>query len=156
MAVHFADLHDTPGRMKAKGVIRRQVQWAESRTFFYWRLKRRLLEFDLVNSCGNQSNVGERKHAIARLKQWYLSQGGDDVAWEDDRLMVDWFEDHETETKAYIAEALGRACVEEIGAKLSALVRTTSGKGAHSGDILKQALQLLPESERAQILSAFK
>ena len=26
VAVHFADLHDTPGRMRAKGVIRRQVR----------------------------------------------------------------------------------------------------------------------------------
>ena len=26
VAVHFADLHDTPGRMRAKGVIRRQVE----------------------------------------------------------------------------------------------------------------------------------
>ena len=25
VAVHFADLHDTPGRMKAKGVIKKQV-----------------------------------------------------------------------------------------------------------------------------------
>lgn len=155
--MHFADLHDTPGRMKAKGVIRRQVQWAESRTFFYWRLRRRLLEFDLVNSCGSQANVGERKAAILRLRQWYLGeQGGDEVSWEDDRAMVDWFAAHEKETQAYVAQALGRACVEEIGAKLSALVRATSGKGAHSGDILKQALEMLPESERAQILSAFK
>lgn len=143
--------------MKAKGVIRRQVQWAESRTFFYWRLKRRLLEFDLVNSCGSQANVGERKQAILRLKQWYLDeQGGNETAWEDDRAMVDWFLDHDAEVREYVTAALGRACVEEIGAKLSALVRATSGKGTHSGDILKQALQLLPEAERAQILSAFK
>ena len=65
MAVHFADLHDTPGRMEAKGVIRRQVQWKESRAYFYWRLRRRLWEFQCYNKYTNsysndmnkQSNV---------------------------------------------------------------------------------------------------
>lgn len=50
VAVHFADLHDTPGRMKAKGVIRKQVEWKYSRHYFYYRLKRRLLDFQAVNT----------------------------------------------------------------------------------------------------------
>lgn len=45
--MQFADLHDTPGRMEARGAIRKAVPWAESRSFFYWRLRRRLAEFDL-------------------------------------------------------------------------------------------------------------
>lgn len=40
----FADLHDRPERMLAKGVIRAVVPWAESRTRFYHRLRRRLAE----------------------------------------------------------------------------------------------------------------
>jgi hypothetical protein len=36
VALEFADLHDRPGRMKAKGVIRDVVDWADSRTYFYW------------------------------------------------------------------------------------------------------------------------
>ena len=32
------------------GVIRQQVTWAESRTFFFWRLRRKLLEFEIANS----------------------------------------------------------------------------------------------------------
>ncbi|CAM9912667.1 unnamed protein product [Discosporangium mesarthrocarpum] len=47
VAIQFADLHDTPGRMVSRGVIRREVPWAQARTFFYWRLRRRLAEFDL-------------------------------------------------------------------------------------------------------------
>lgn len=45
--MQFADLHDTPGRMQARGAIRKIVPWASSRSFFYWRLKRRLAEFEL-------------------------------------------------------------------------------------------------------------
>jgi len=44
LATHFADLHDTPGRMLAKGVIRKVLQWSSSRTFLYWRIRRRLQE----------------------------------------------------------------------------------------------------------------
>lgn len=47
VAVQFADLHDTPGRMEARGAVRKVVPWSESRSFFYWRLRRRLAEFDL-------------------------------------------------------------------------------------------------------------
>ncbi|KAJ1618435.1 ClpP/crotonase-like domain-containing protein, partial [Pavlovales sp. CCMP2436] len=43
----FADLHDRPQRMLAKGVIRKVVPWRDSRRHFYWRLKRRLAEMPL-------------------------------------------------------------------------------------------------------------
>lgn len=49
MAVQFADLHDTPARMTEKGVIRGVVPWEDARTFLYWRLRRRILESQLVS-----------------------------------------------------------------------------------------------------------
>ncbi|GBG29850.1 Acetyl-CoA carboxylase [Hondaea fermentalgiana] len=48
IAVHFGDLHDRPGRMQAKGVIRSVVPWSNSRRHFYNRLRRRLAELDAV------------------------------------------------------------------------------------------------------------
>merc|ERR1712159_144961 len=42
IAEHFADLHDRPGRMAAKGVISAVVPWENSRQFFYHRLVRKL------------------------------------------------------------------------------------------------------------------
>jgi hypothetical protein len=46
IAVHFAELHDTPVRMKERGGVREIVPWRQSRRFFYWRLRYadRLLE----------------------------------------------------------------------------------------------------------------
>lgn len=44
IALQFAQLHDTPNRMKAKGAIRDSLVWTESRKYFYWRLRRRLQE----------------------------------------------------------------------------------------------------------------
>ena len=40
IAVHFAELHDTPVRMKEKGGVRAVVAWKESRRFLYWRFTR--------------------------------------------------------------------------------------------------------------------
>ncbi|EWC85337.1 hypothetical protein PFNF54_05814 [Plasmodium falciparum NF54] len=39
----YADLHDMSTCMKAKGVIRKIVPWNKARSFFYYRLMRRLL-----------------------------------------------------------------------------------------------------------------
>ena len=44
VATTFADLHDRCGRMKAKGVVRAGVSWRDSRRFFFWRVKRRVLQ----------------------------------------------------------------------------------------------------------------
>ena len=48
IAVHFADLHDTPGRMVHTGVVRDVVPWAESRRWFFHRLRRLLIEQEQV------------------------------------------------------------------------------------------------------------
>ncbi|PXF48372.1 Acetyl-CoA carboxylase [Gracilariopsis chorda] len=44
VATSFCDLHDKPGRLLAKGAIRSIIDWQEARSFFYWRLQRRLAE----------------------------------------------------------------------------------------------------------------
>ena len=47
IAQQLADLHDTPGRMISKGVISSIVPFKRARSYFYWRLRRRLAEFSL-------------------------------------------------------------------------------------------------------------
>ena len=53
IAVKFADLHDSTMRMCAKEVIRRTVELSQSRTFFFNRLCRRLMEDNFASKCGN-------------------------------------------------------------------------------------------------------
>ena len=65
VAVHFADLHDTPVRMKEKGVIQEVIPWREARKRLYWRLKRRLLEARLrseIDLCG--ADAGKEGHYV--------------------------------------------------------------------------------------------
>ncbi|CAH8552710.1 unnamed protein product [Schistosoma turkestanicum] len=49
VACTFADLHDTPGRLLARKLVHRLVDWSSSRSFFYLRLRRRLLELSALN-----------------------------------------------------------------------------------------------------------
>ncbi|CAD7961548.1 unnamed protein product [Amoebophrya sp. A120] len=53
MALHYADLHDRAARMKNVGCVRDVVEWKTSRVYFYWRIKRRLIECDLWRRIGN-------------------------------------------------------------------------------------------------------
>ena len=41
VAVAFAEMHDTPARMVAKGVLQGVVPWAKARSFLATRLRRR-------------------------------------------------------------------------------------------------------------------
>lgn len=119
--MHFADLHDTPGRMKAKEVIRHQVRWAESRTFFYWRLRRRLRDFDLFNQItasvsilprsttmvtANNVTVTKglitRKQVMGDFEKFFLESGSKPSIWSDDKEMVNWYETHSEEVQRFI------------------------------------------------------
>lgn len=76
VAVHFADLHDTPERALEKGCINDIVPWRESRSWLYWRLRRLILENQLVMEILRaQSNllVEEGK---AMLYRWFLEEKG--------------------------------------------------------------------------------
>ena len=118
VSVQFADLHDTPGRMKAKGVIRDEVPWESARTYFYYRIKRRLAEFRLRNKICDASNLGEvsltKVNASKLLKKWFISEPAfREEQWEDDKMVLTWFAESQHEilkkTEKIRTEAVGRA-----------------------------------------------
>ncbi|CBZ55747.1 hypothetical protein NCLIV_061720 [Neospora caninum Liverpool] len=47
VAIHFADMHDTATRMKKRDAVHDVVVWEKSRNYFYWRLRRQLILFNL-------------------------------------------------------------------------------------------------------------
>jgi acetyl-CoA carboxylase/biotin carboxylase 1 len=106
ISIQFADLHDRAGRMKAKGVIRKELEWRESRRFFYWRLRRRLNEQTVVRAMttlhGGKSV--SQADAIGYLKKWYFEHGA--TNWEDgDKDVAGWLEQNNKTISAKI-EAL--------------------------------------------------
>jgi len=80
VAVHFADLHDTPGRMLAKNVISDIITWKRARSFFYWRLVRRLKEFTIYDKMQTLSPQTSRAECKAVLAQWLPAAPSDQAA----------------------------------------------------------------------------
>jgi len=70
VSLKFADLHDTPGRMKAKGVIREVVPWHASRRYFYFRLRRRLAEERLCTKVQLAAPGTTHADAQRMIQEW--------------------------------------------------------------------------------------
>lgn len=70
VATAFCDLHDTPGRLLAKGAIRAIVDWPDARTFFYWRMQRRLAEERVRNKLMESDPSLSDEKVTSLLKKW--------------------------------------------------------------------------------------
>uniref|UniRef100_A0A7N6ABW2 acetyl-CoA carboxylase n=1 Tax=Anabas testudineus TaxID=64144 RepID=A0A7N6ABW2_ANATE len=96
VAVQFVDLHDTPGRMQEKGVITDILDWKNVRSFFYWRLRRLLLE-QVVKCEILQANkdLGDG-HMQSMLRRWFVETEGTVKAylWDNNQAVVEWLEKH--------------------------------------------------------------
>jgi acetyl-CoA carboxylase/biotin carboxylase 1 len=77
----FADMHDTPQRMLAKGVIRSIVPWRVSRAFFGMRLRRRLMEETLANHIQSTDASIERADALSLVRSWHASAKSSPDTW---------------------------------------------------------------------------
>ncbi len=150
VAVHFADLHDTPGRMKNKGVIKKQVNWAESRTFFYWRLKRRLMEFDIVNNAiaSHKLKPGDRKAMIADIHNFFTANGGRPEVWDDDRRAFSWYEENNNIITKFIKSKKLTAISSQICESISSL--------SNNVDDIKAVLSGLTEEQKSVLLKSLQ
>ena len=80
--------------MHEKGVIHDIVPWKKSRTFFYWRLRRRLLEKEAVAQITQVQHQLTQPQSEAMLRRWFVEDRGatDAYMWEDNRIVVEWLE----------------------------------------------------------------
>ncbi|XP_056384806.1 acetyl-CoA carboxylase 2 isoform X2 [Hyla sarda] len=96
IAVKFADLHDTPGRMQEKGVITDILVWKEARTFMYWRLRRLLLEEEVKREILHANSELSDIHIQSMLRRWFMETEGAVKAylWDNNQVVVEWLEKH--------------------------------------------------------------
>ncbi|GAB4839534.1 acetyl-coenzyme-A carboxylase [Ancistrocladus abbreviatus] len=98
IATKFAELHDTSLRMAAKGVIKDVVDWANSRSFLYNRVFRRVSEESLIKSVRDAGGEQFLSHGSAMdlIKKWFsdseIARGRED-AWGDDEAFFRWKDD---------------------------------------------------------------
>mmetsp|Transcript_69508 Transcript_69508/g.77743 ORF Transcript_69508/g.77743 Transcript_69508/m.77743 type:complete len:2082 (-) Transcript_69508:1966-8211(-) len=97
-ATEFCDLHDKTGRMKAKGVIKEAVSWEDSRTFFYYRAKRRMYEDNFIDQIKAVDSSISRDAGLEVLKALY---SGD---WDDNKSVAAFYEEDLDKVNAKIGE----------------------------------------------------
>jgi acetyl-CoA carboxylase/biotin carboxylase 1 len=120
VAVEFADLHDRAGRMVAKGVIRDSVEWPNARSYFYWRLRRRLAEDALLD---HVAKAAESDEVVEELKKRLSELQSSAGVTDDDRSVATWLEgagaDAAAEAAKQIATAAVQQKIKELEASLS-------------------------------------
>ncbi|XP_069788811.1 acetyl-CoA carboxylase 2 isoform X3 [Narcine bancroftii] len=109
VATEFADLHDTPGRMQEKGVITDVLEWKTVRAFFYWRLRRLLLEEVVKQTIIEANQELSDGHIKSMLRRWFVETEGTVKAylWDNNQHVVAWLEKHlneEDDTHSVIRE----------------------------------------------------
>jgi acetyl-CoA carboxylase/biotin carboxylase 1 len=158
IAVQFCELHDTPGRMQAVGVIEREVEWSEARCFFYWRLRRKLAEFDLRQKIIEAGEVGrgvkslEPLQATSVMKQWFVeSPNMKEEMWNEDKVFLAWMAQNNAFLEQKIVEFTKEVVIQEV-----VQVMTAGGNTARVGTTgivegLGRAMSLMSAEDRQNV-----
>jgi acetyl-CoA carboxylase/biotin carboxylase 1 len=113
IAIQFADLHDRTGRMKAKGVIRKPMVWTKSRTFFYWRLRRRLNEEYLIRSIKYATDDRHSRDDMMKLmEQWYKDDTKGDFS--DEKSVAEWLVGYKKQIKERVHQLQNDTLEEKV------------------------------------------
>lgn len=129
VAAAFADAHDTPGRMKAKGAIRDIVSWKQSRSYFFHRLRRLQAESQLVSLVkGYRNSLSERKQ---QLEAFLTKNFAINIASCDDELIFDQLSEHMAEIRDGINRLNIELAKEEITRIASEMASDLGELGIH-------------------------
>ena len=153
VAVHFADLHDTPVRMKDKMVIEEVIPWREARARLYWRIKRRLLEGALKHEIGDDFGHGQKSEM---LRRWFIEDRGDTLRylWDQDVHAVEWLEvqvDHATR-KRVVRENMKALKRDQVVRKFKTLLEEMCPDDLHEAGV--HLAQKLSASKRQEFLNS--
>jgi len=114
-ATEFADLHDKTGRMKAKGVIKEAVPWADSRKYFFYLAKRRIAQDNYVKTLKAADSSLDSTSALDIIK------GMCSADWEDNEAVLEYFSANDDAIMSKIGElktASIKAQIEALQAQL--------------------------------------
>ncbi|XP_018104904.1 acetyl-CoA carboxylase isoform X2 [Xenopus laevis] len=158
VAVQFADLHDTPGRMQEKGVITDIIEWKTSRTFFYWRLRRLLLENvakKKIYSANPELTDGQIQ---AMLRRWFVEVEGTVKAylWDNNKDVVEWLEKQLAEeegTRSVVDENIKYISRDYILKQIRSLVQENPEVAMDSIVHMTQHISPTQRAEIVRILS---
>lgn len=157
ISIQFADLHDRSGRMKAKGTIRKEIEWKNARRFFYWRVRRRLNEEYILKRMAQTSGKPAVSNVSAAPSEERVRHQQQLAAWtgiadfeRDDRAVASWYEDNSEKITAKIKQLKSEAVANELEELMGGANREASLRG------LKEYLSKMPIEERDSIIRSLK
>ncbi len=101
--------------MSAKGVIRKPLQWSQSRRFFYDRLRRRLAEDSAKGSILRANPTVGSDQAASELRSLVTAD------WDDDNAVAEWFARNASKVEERAAEIKRAFTISLLRAQLSDL-----------------------------------
>lgn len=106
-ALQFADLHDRPARMVAKGVIRGIVDWKQSRNYFYYRLLRRISEEQVIKKILAADETETRNSIKKMLASWFAKDTKSFVDYATaDRDVIQWLSEVSIESRISLIRSI--------------------------------------------------
>ncbi|KAI0128302.1 acetyl-CoA carboxylase [Xylariales sp. AK1849] len=158
ISIQFADLHDRAGRMKAKGTIRKEIEWKNARRFFYWRVRRRLNEDYILKRMlaasathktpvvkGSSASVENRAQHLRTLAAW---TGIADFDFNDKAVAM-WYEEKADVVTSKVKQLKSEAMAGEMESLVSE-DRAAALKG------FRDMLHMMPLAEREDIMKYLK
>merc|ERR1712176_220053 len=97
-ATEFADLHDKTGRMKAKGVIKEAVPWADSRKYFFYLAKRRVAQDRYVAQLKAADPSLDSHAALSILRNMCTAD------WENNEAVLDYYTTMDDDISSMISD----------------------------------------------------
>ena len=163
ISVQFCELHDTPGRMKAVGVIERAVEWKSARSYFYWRLRRKLAEYDLRKKIIETAQVGRGTEALSPvkaselIKSWFLeTKGATDALWSDDKAVLSWMAQQHEDLEMKIVALTRENVVQEVFQVLTAGGQTSVVGTSGIVEGITRALSTMSVDEQSNLKDMLK
>ncbi|OXB62162.1 hypothetical protein ASZ78_015344 [Callipepla squamata] len=153
VAMHFADLHDTPGRMQEKGVITDILEWKNARSFLYWRLRRLLLEevvkLEILKANSELSHI----HIQSMLRRWFMETEGAEKGylWDNNQVVVEWLEKHMQEddgSKSAIRDNIKYLKRDYVLKRIRSLIQANPEVAV---DCIVQVAQHITRAQKAQV-----
>ncbi|XP_031330897.1 acetyl-CoA carboxylase isoform X2 [Photinus pyralis] len=153
VSVHFADLHDTPERMHEKGVIQDIVPWRKARRILYWRLRRLLLQDEVVRALLNVQPDVSVGQAESMLRRWFVEDKGASEAyrWDDNELVVEWLSYHQNKTPDQSIIAYNIHCVKK-DAVVNQIRQSLEDCPDVALDAVVEIVQKLSDNQKAEVI----
>jgi len=144
VALHFTDLHDNPAALFNASRIRKIVPWKDARRFFYFRLKRLLLQ----NETRLRAGIDDTSYFSALMQRKCVTNN---VDWSDDKGFINLLEKNPDLIKEITEEALIDKSAKQIQEFFS-----NRDKSSILLESIKRASSNFTQEQKAEIINAIQ